>query len=1113
MENSQNEIVDIEALKAPDPMTSFSEDVNIICTETNRLVNQFYPCYSYDRDTTLKCAMESNSLAVLNTITFYRIAECTIDNVEDLMEYFTDKMQKLLMTIYSINAIVCYGIVGYKGKNSLVIGVKSVNDDNVTKKIIEGLLPGMKLNNFSGSFENSPNLNDKYLGIINGTPAHKIDGQALKKNLSTIMKSLNGENYTLLIMSKPVSQNDIQNRIGTAIDIRDRCAAISKRNVIRQYSESNSETETHGNSNTNSTSNTQGKGTSRTNGFNVNLGIPGMLIGAKMGTIAGSGIPIAGNIIGAVGGGIVGLIVGMQLNSNHSKTHSKNTSNTTGKAITESYSKAISKSITNGGSVALDIQNGYALELMQLAENAKDRLKIGSNIGLWETTISYSADSSIARDIIQGCMYSEIASAQKEVLPPSCIATTSSELSMVKGENNVQGIQHLIIPKGFFETSDYINSPLSSFINTEELSGVCTIPIENVPGFEIKKSKSYPLVSSIATESNTVQLGNVCEYERELENLQFMLSASELNKHTFVCGITGSGKTNTVKHILRNSNKPFLVIEPVKKEYRNIEVNGVAPTVYTLGKPELNSLRINPFYILPGVSPQQHIDFLKDLFNASFSFYGPMPYIVEKCLHNIYIKKGWNLTLGYHPYLVNRKSLSEFFNSDKIMAQYEKDAHRYLFPTMQDLKDEVDHYIQYEMEYDGEIRGNIKSAIKARIDSLCVGAKGYMFNTYETVDFEKILNTNCVMELEGLADDADKAFALGLLIIVITEHRQIFKEISNENKLELKHLLVIEEAHRLLKNIATERNSETLGNPKGKAVEHFTNMVAEMRSYGQGVIVAEQIPSKLSPDVIKNSSNKIIHRVIAKDDQELIANMIGISSEDAIYIGNSLTGYALCHKEGMNLPVQVKIPEVGKGNISDEVLYRENLEAKVLRINKSIISSSIPKDITAIAVKLFNSILLYSDELILSACIEVMGKEIKQKLRQAHTSIIPVVDFDETIVSLLTDEIIAVMTNGAYGKNVLVDNIFREEIQHVLRQSRVQSFENLKKKLEELFKKSSSDVVEDLIVEMVLEAFIKGENVEQSVNSYLVKPDNNVYERVLKKLYQRRCEYGDYGNS
>ena len=166
---------------------------------------------------------------------------------------------------------------------------------------------------------------------------------------------------------------------------------------------------------------------------------------------------------------------------------------------------------------------------------------------------------------------------------------------------------------------------------------------------------------------------------------------------------------------------------------------------------------------------------------------------------------------------------------------------------MHDLKCEIQRYIDQEMQYEGEVAGNIKTAIKTRLESLCNGAKGYMFNTNEYVDMEKLLNEDVVFELEGLADDSDKAFCVGLLIVFINEYRQVYKEAKGNKKSNLQHLLVIEEAHRLLKNTDTERYSENMGNPKGKAVEHFTNMIAEMRSYGQGVIIAEQIPSKLAP--------------------------------------------------------------------------------------------------------------------------------------------------------------------------------------------------------------------------------------------------------------------------
>ncbi|MEG1028285.1 MAG: DUF87 domain-containing protein, partial [Oscillospiraceae bacterium] len=166
--------------------------------------------------------------------------------------------------------------------------------------------------------------------------------------------------------------------------------------------------------------------------------------------------------------------------------------------------------------------------------------------------------------------------------------------------------------------------------------------------------------------------------------MPFGLSADDLNKHTFVCGITGSGKTTTVKRILAEAEKPFMIIESAKKEYRNIPIK---TTVFTLGKPEMNCPRINPFYIMPGVSPQSHIDYLKDLFIASFSFYGPMPYILEKCLHNVYKNKGWNLTLGFHPLLVNKENIVDFFDFEYMQKQYAKIAHGYLFPTMQELKD------------------------------------------------------------------------------------------------------------------------------------------------------------------------------------------------------------------------------------------------------------------------------------------------------------------------------------------------------------------------------------------------------------------------------------------
>lgn len=898
-------------------LQEFKQDTVKLGALTSYFVNCFYPAYCVDIQSVAKIPQE-NSLDLLNSFTFYRISECKVYDLEDKFAYFAQKMQQLFTTAYSIKQEVCYGIVSDGSSVSLVIGVAPQSDNSTIKIVLEGLLPGIKLEEYKQRFSN-PKINnsykdkDRYVGCISGTPALKVDGEFQRKDLSAMIRSLNGMSYTIMVMCKPVDEYRIQEKINKAVLIQDECFAISKRTL--SYQEGTNDSKSH----TEDYHETDGTSIQKSVGVNASAALPGAAVGAAIGAAIGTPIPIIGNIVGAIGGGIGGLIVGTQLSFNISK--SKGTSH----SISKGYSDAVISSISENQSISGDVQNGFALEMMKMAESLIERLKIGRNIGMWESVVSFSSDSEIASKIIQGSLYNNMASGIPEILPPVVFSYTDSLSDKNRPTSKIH-TQQLMIPKGFFSSN--IGSPLLSLVTSEEICGICNIPVDTTFGFNIEEQRGYSLNYIPAPMEKPI--GFVCEYEKPIRNMPFGLSDSELNKHTFVCGITGSGKTNSVKRILETTDKPFLVIEPAKKEYRNLSKDNV--TVCTLGRPEINCIRINPFYILPGVSPQQHIDLLKDLFSASFAFYGPMPYIIEKCLYNIYAKHGWNLTLGFHPLLSNPKRIDEMFDADKIKECYAKQSHIYLFPTMQDLKDEIENYLlnDKEMTYEGEVKGNIQGALRARINSLCVGSKGYMFNTNAVISFEELLKNNVVIELEGLSDDADKAFALGLLIMYINEYRQVQKEISNTSGLQ--HLLVIEEAHRLLKNISSE-HTEELGNPKGKAVEHFTNLLAEMRSYGQGIIVAEQIPSKISPDVIKNSSNKIIHRIVSKDDQEIIANTVGLSSSDAIYLGNNRTGYAICHKEGMIQPVIIKVDEVTSNNVTDKDLYNKKVDDKMLEIN------------------------------------------------------------------------------------------------------------------------------------------------------------------------------------
>lgn len=1076
---AENQIAVLEQQK----LEVFKDDTKKLGMCTSDFISNFYPSYGINNELAVSIPQE-NSLELLNTFTFYEICECTIYNVENRMEFFSEKMKKLFTTAYSIKQEVCYGIVSNNGKTSLVLGVEPTSNDATIKKIVEGLLPGVKIEPYQGKFTNSKidakegsKDKDRYVGCICGVPSLKVDGQLQNKDLSALMRSLNGQNYTIMVLCKPVDEYSIQEKINQAIKIQDECFAISKRTISLQTGN------TEGNTHTDNFNETNGENKSKSSGMNLSGALPGMFLGAKIGGVAGTPLPIIGNALGVVGGGLVGLVVGQQLSFNKSKTKG------TAHSISKGYSDAVSNTISNSESISCDIQNGFALELMKMAESMMERLKVGRNIGMWESVVSYSSDSKIASDIIQGSLYSEIASGVPEVLPPVVFSykDTCCDANLPVDKLHTQ---QLMIPKDFFNGTG--KSPLCSLVTSEEICGICTIPIDNTVGFEIKESKGYSLNYKHRLDDKT--LGFVCEYDRPLTNVPFGLSEYDLNKHTFVCGITGSGKTNTVKKILEQVDKPFLVIEPAKKEYRNIKKK---VDVYTLGRPEINCLKINPFYILPGISPQQHIDLLKDLFSASFAFYGPMPYILEKCIYNVYSKKGWNLTLGFHPCLVNAKSQQGLFDESKVNDLYNIKSHKYIFPTMQDLKDEIDYYIENEMTYEGEVKGNIRGAIKARIDSLCVGSKGYMFNTHDMIDMDNLMKCNSVLELEGLADDSDKAFALGLLIIYVNEYRQIKKEVNGVKGLQ--HLLVIEEAHRLLKNLSTG-NNEDFGNPKGKAVEHFTNMLAEMRSYGQGVIVAEQIPSKLSPDVIKNSSNKIIHRIIAKDDQEIIANTVGIYPEDSIFLGNSKVGYALCHKEGMVQPVVVKVDEVATDQIKDINLYNKDIDLKMLRINQSIIENQMSVEISVWSVKTLISLLYAPSKEKIYDGLEYAYDQIIHSSIIKSITMIPGVDRKKCVMKCISDEVVSLMISSVFSNKKLPDDEFVQLLDSVVQTPTTEKLEHLQKKFEIFYGKKPSKKAIETVACLFADEFSNELNIDGAVKDFGLMKSNEFCDKVLKYL-------------
>jgi hypothetical protein len=145
---------------------------------------------------------------------------------------------------------------------------------------------------------------------------------------------------------------------------------------------------------------------------------------------------------------------------------------------------------------------------------------------------------------------------------------------------------------------------------------------------------------------------------------------------------------------------------------------------------------------------------------------------------------------------------------------------------------------------------------------------------------------------------------MALLLNAITEHYQSVRGPSSD----LVHVTLVEEAHRLLARSAGGKSAED-AQAKEKAAEAFANTLAENRKYGEGVIIAEQIPSKLVQDAVKNTNLKIMHRLTAEDDRRYLGETMGMDEKQRVFATRLQVGEALLYSDEFAEAAHVRITQ------------------------------------------------------------------------------------------------------------------------------------------------------------------------------------------------------------
>lgn len=431
-----------------------------------------------------------------------------------------------------------------------------------------------------------------------------------------------------------------------------------------------------------------------------------------------------------------------------------------------------------------------------------------------------------------------------------------------------------------------------TLLTSHQLATIVNLPSLETPGFAVNLVTRFDAVPSKRDKSvtGTVNVGFVVSGGKASQT-PYSVTPSSLTRHIFVAGVTGSGKTNTIFQILEQlatASIPFLVIEPSKTEYRSLlDTAGLGDLlhVFTVGDEQVSPLRLNPFEFAPGTAVSVHLDLLRSLFTASFGMWNPLPQILEQSLYRVYEHCGWDIATNTNDRL----------DADGTMPSM-------AYPTLSDLYEEVEETIA-ALGYSDEVTSNMRAALSTRIGALLIGGKGHLFDTPTSTPDHILFERPVVLELEPLGDDDDKAFFMGLVLIRLAELAR-----SRGQCETLRHVVVIEEAHRLLANVATSSGSEE-SNPRAKAVEAFVNLLAEVRAYGEGIAVADQTPVKLAPELIKSTNLKVAHRLVAEDDRIALGTTMAMSDAQIRGLATIRTGRAAVYSEGDDAPLLIQVPQ------------------------------------------------------------------------------------------------------------------------------------------------------------------------------------------------------------
>lgn len=738
----------------------------------------------------------------------------------------------------------------------------------------------------------------------------KTEDKAFIQGIERFIDAMDGDAYTALFLAEPVTE---ETQAGIRNGYEELYSALSP---FRKTTWSYTENESHAVMETfcSGTSDTVTDGTSsgfsdeqgRNTGFNFNAGMNqgttntigqshavtrlrlpskrtmvGVAAGASilaLGAVAASAVfPPAGAAIvsaastvgaavkaGPLFGAVVPMVAGHETNGTAWSTarsigkslgfgmsRGYNTAHTDSSTVERSNAHSTNEQHSNGTTDThgtartqqIEVCNKAVEELLTRIDEQIKRTKESEDYGCYSCA-AYFLSSRPSKALLAANTYRSLMIGEGSSVESGAVNLWQDRASVTAMREYLKRFTHPVFARQLWENeADSLFYTAGTLVSGRELPMHLGLPTRSVHGLPIIEHAEFGrnVPDEAMPDEDKMNLGKIYHMGKE-EAAGLLLNRQAMASHTFITGSTGTGKSNAVYHLLdeitKNGQTTFLVVEPAKGEYKNVFGNCTDVQVFGTNPRETPLLRMNPFAFPENIHILEHIDRLVEIFNACWPMYAAMPAVLKDAIERSYQKVGWDL----------RNSESE----------------KGVFPTFFDLLDILPGVIE-ESHYSKDTQSDYVGALCTRVKSLTNGIYGSVLCAEDALTDEALFDRNVVVDLSRVGSMETKSLLMGILVMKLQEYRMCSSGMNSR----LRHVTVLEEAHNLLRKTSAEQSQEG-ANLQGKSVEMLANAIAEMRTYGEGFIIADQAPGLLDMSVIRNTNTKIILRLPDEEDRKLV---------------------------------------------------------------------------------------------------------------------------------------------------------------------------------------------------------------------------------------------------